>query len=142
MRALTLVADRRLELADVSPPPAPAAGEVQIRITAVGLNHIDLWGYRGMAFAKRKLPLVVGAGAIGLSTVAALAARGVSPIVVLFWQFSGCPSAQVWHRPQGIEGQTVTRCPRESEVTSGATAVMRPANSCPSVRGISGRIQS
>ena len=29
-----------------------------------------------------ELPLVIGAGAIGLSTVAALAARGVSPIVV------------------------------------------------------------
>ena len=29
-----------------------------------------------------ELPLVIGAGAIGLSTVAALAARGVAPIVV------------------------------------------------------------
>jgi len=65
MRALTLVADRRLELADVPPPPAPAAGEVQIRVRAVALNHIDLWGFRGMAFAKRKMPLVVGAEAAG-----------------------------------------------------------------------------
>jgi threonine dehydrogenase-like Zn-dependent dehydrogenase len=32
--------------------------------------------------APGELPLVIGAGAIGLSTVAALAARGVSPIVV------------------------------------------------------------
>src|SRR5262249_47987638 len=38
---------------------------VQIRIKAVGLNHLDLWGFRGMAFAKRKLPLVVGAEAAG-----------------------------------------------------------------------------
>jgi alcohol dehydrogenase len=65
MRALTLVADRRLELADVPPPSPPGPGEVQIRVGAVGLNHIDLWGYRGMAFAKRKLPLVVGAEAAG-----------------------------------------------------------------------------
>jgi alcohol dehydrogenase len=65
MRALTLVADRRLELADAPPPPAPAAGEVQIRVRAVALNHIDLWGFRGMAFAKRKMPLVVGAEAAG-----------------------------------------------------------------------------
>src|SRR5919197_959616 len=65
MRALTLVADRRLELADVPPPPPPPAGEVQIRVAAVALNHIDLWGFRGMAFAKRKLPLVVGAEAAG-----------------------------------------------------------------------------
>jgi alcohol dehydrogenase len=65
MRALTLVADRRLELADMPPPPPPTAGEVQVRVRAVALNHIDLWGFRGMAFAKRKLPLVVGAEAAG-----------------------------------------------------------------------------
>src|SRR5215211_3607570 len=65
MRALALVADRRLELTDVPPPPAPAAGEVQIHVRAVALNHIDLWGFRGMAFAKRNLPLVVGAEAAG-----------------------------------------------------------------------------
>ena len=60
MRALTLVADRKLELIDVPEPPRPANGEVQIRIKAIGLNHLDVWGWRGMAFAKRKLPLVVG----------------------------------------------------------------------------------
>jgi NADPH:quinone reductase-like Zn-dependent oxidoreductase len=38
---------------------------VQIAIRAVALNHIDVWGFRGMAFAKRKLPLVVGAEASG-----------------------------------------------------------------------------
>src|ERR671934_988403 len=65
MRALTLVADRRLELADMPPPPPAAPGEVQIRVRAVALNHIDLWGFRGMAFAKRKLPLVAGAEAAG-----------------------------------------------------------------------------
>jgi alcohol dehydrogenase len=65
MRALTLVADRKIELADLAPPPPPAAGEVQVRVKAVGLNHLDLWGFRGMAFAKRKLPLVVGAEAAG-----------------------------------------------------------------------------
>ena len=65
MRALTLVADRKLELADVMAPPPPGAGEVGVHIKAVGLNHLDLWGYRGMAFAKRKLPLVVGVEAAG-----------------------------------------------------------------------------
>jgi alcohol dehydrogenase len=65
MRALRLVSDRHLELADVPPPSAPAAGEVQIRTRAIALNHIDVWGWRGMAFAKRKLPLVVGAEAAG-----------------------------------------------------------------------------
>ncbi len=65
MRALTLVADRKVELADVTAPAAPSAGEVQIRIRAVALNHLDLWGYRGMAFAKRKMPIVVGVEAAG-----------------------------------------------------------------------------
>src|SRR5499426_2152538 len=65
MRALTLVADRKLELADLPAPATPASGEVQIKIRAVALNHLDLWGYRGMAFARRKLPLVVGVEAAG-----------------------------------------------------------------------------
>ena len=65
MRALTLVADRKLELIDLPAPQPPQSDEVQIRVQAVGLNHIDVWGFRGMAFAKRKFPLVVGADAAG-----------------------------------------------------------------------------
>jgi NADPH:quinone reductase-like Zn-dependent oxidoreductase len=65
MRALRLHGDRDLRIDDVAAPEAPAPGEVQIRVRAVGLNHIDVWGYRGMAFARRKLPLAVGAEASG-----------------------------------------------------------------------------
>ena len=65
MRALTLLGDRKLELVDTPAPPPPAAGEVQVRVKAIALNHLDLWGFRGMAFVKRKLPLVVGAEAAG-----------------------------------------------------------------------------
>jgi alcohol dehydrogenase len=65
MRALTLVADRKIELIDQPDPPPPGPGEVQVRVKAVALNHLDLWGFRGMAFAKRKLPLAVGAEAAG-----------------------------------------------------------------------------
>ncbi len=65
MRALQLIEDRRLETVDLPPPPPPALGEVTLKIKAVALNHIDVWGWRGMAFAKRKLPLVVGAEASG-----------------------------------------------------------------------------
>ncbi|MGA8562193.1 MAG: alcohol dehydrogenase catalytic domain-containing protein, partial [Pseudolabrys sp.] len=72
MRALRLIADRKLELADAPPPPPPGEGEVQIQVKAVALNHLDLWGFRGMAFAKRQLPLVVGAEASG--EIAALGA--------------------------------------------------------------------
>jgi alcohol dehydrogenase len=65
MRTLSLVKERQLDVLDVADPPAPQAGEVQVRVRAVALNHLDLWGFRGMAFAKRKLPLAVGAEASG-----------------------------------------------------------------------------
>jgi NADPH:quinone reductase-like Zn-dependent oxidoreductase len=78
MRALTLVADRTIELREVAPPPAPGPGEVQIAIKALGLNHIDVWGWRGMAFAKRTLPLVVGAEAAGEVTAVGPDVSGLS----------------------------------------------------------------
>ncbi|MEJ5079645.1 MULTISPECIES: zinc-binding dehydrogenase [Brucella/Ochrobactrum group] len=66
MRALQLLDDRRLEMTDIAPPPAPGNGEVTVKIKAVALNHIDVWGWRGMAFAKRKMPLIIGAEASGV----------------------------------------------------------------------------
>ncbi len=66
MRALQLLDDRRLEITDIAAPPPPGIGEVTVRIKAVALNHIDVWGWRGMAFAKRKMPLVIGAEASGV----------------------------------------------------------------------------
>ncbi len=65
MRALLLHADRDLRLDDLPDPPAPGPGEVQLAMRAVALNHIDVWGWRGMAFAKRTLPLAVGAEGVG-----------------------------------------------------------------------------
>lgn len=66
MRALQLIEDRKLEIVDVAPPPPPGPGEVTVNIKAVALNHIDVWGWRGMAFAKRKMPLTIGAEASGI----------------------------------------------------------------------------
>ncbi|WP_420410201.1 zinc-binding dehydrogenase [Hoeflea sp.] len=66
MRALQLIEDRKLETVDLQPPPPPGIGEVTVSIKAVALNHIDVWGWRGMAFAKRKMPLVIGAEASGV----------------------------------------------------------------------------
>ena len=65
MRALKLFADRDLRLIEAEPPPPPGPGQVQLRVRAIALNHIDVWGWRGMAFAKRNLPLAVGAEAVG-----------------------------------------------------------------------------
>ncbi len=98
MRALTLVADRQLVVADAPPPPPPGAGEVQIRVKAVALNHIDVWGYRGMAFAKRKLPLVVGAEASGEITAVGAGVTRFKPgqKVVMYGALTcgTCPACQ------------------------------------------------
>jgi alcohol dehydrogenase len=79
MRALRLVADRQLELADLPPPTPPGAGEVQVAVRAVALNHIDVWGWRGMAFAKRQLPLVIGAEAAGEIAAIGDGVEGLAP---------------------------------------------------------------
>ncbi|ATP12270.1 alcohol dehydrogenase [Bartonella henselae] len=65
MRALQLFNERQLEITTIAPPPPPNPDEVTVRIKAVALNHLDVWGWRGMAFAKRKMPLVIGAEASG-----------------------------------------------------------------------------
>ncbi|SIQ57370.1 alcohol dehydrogenase [Rhizobium sp. RU35A] len=78
MRALQLIDDRRLEATDIPEPEAPAPGEVTLRVKAVALNHIDVWGWRGMAFAKRKMPLTIGAEA---SAVVEAIGPGVSNVL-------------------------------------------------------------
>ena len=65
MKALQLFGDRDLRLSEIETPPAPAEGEVQVRVRAIALNYLDLWGFRGMAFAKRKMPQAVGVEASG-----------------------------------------------------------------------------
>lgn len=65
MRALQLSSEKELKLVHRKLPPPPSDGEVQVRIQAVALNHIDVWGWRGMAFARRSLPIVIGAEAAG-----------------------------------------------------------------------------
>lgn len=79
MRALRLHGDRDLRIDDIESPGQPGPGEVLIRVRAVGLNHIDVWGYRGMAFAKRKLPLAVGAEASGEIVATGADVAGFTP---------------------------------------------------------------
>jgi threonine dehydrogenase-like Zn-dependent dehydrogenase len=61
----------------VVPDGVPNDAVALVDAFAVGEFYVRCSGIK-----PGELPLVVGAGAIGLSTVAALAARGVSPIVV------------------------------------------------------------
>ena len=63
IRALQLFANQTMGLIERDAPPPPAPGEVQLRVRYVGLNHLDVWGFRGMAFARRLFPLSVGAEA-------------------------------------------------------------------------------
>jgi alcohol dehydrogenase len=79
MRALQLIEDRRLEQVDIAAPPPPSVGEVTIRVKAVALNHIDVWGWRGMAFAKRNLPLTIGAEASGEVETIGPGVAGLAP---------------------------------------------------------------
>ena len=63
IRALQMLSDKELALRHIDPPAAPGPGEVQLRVRFVGINHIDVFGLRGMAFARRLYPLSVGAEA-------------------------------------------------------------------------------
>ena len=85
MRALQLLDNRTLAVVEMAEPPPPGAGEVQVAIGAVALNHIDVWGWRGMAFAKRKLPIVIGAEAAGtIVAVGEGVSRKVGETVAIF----------------------------------------------------------
>jgi NADPH:quinone reductase-like Zn-dependent oxidoreductase len=63
IRALQMLSDKELALRRIDAPPLPGSGEVRLRVRFVGINHIDVFGLRGMAFAKRAYPLSVGAEA-------------------------------------------------------------------------------
>jgi alcohol dehydrogenase len=86
VRAVQLRAERDVVLTQVDEPPAPAADEVKVRIRAVALNHIDVWSWRGMAFAKRQLPIVLGAEAAGevIEIGSSVSGLAVGDIVALY----------------------------------------------------------
>src|ERR1700756_3919609 len=98
MQALRLIEDGRLALEDAPEPTAPGAGEVLVRMKAVALNHIDLWGFRGMAFARRELPIIVGVEGAGevASVGAEVTNRAPGDRVALYaGVFCGhCPACQ------------------------------------------------
>lgn len=79
MRALQLIEDRRIEVRDIAAPGLPGPGEVTVDIKVVALNHIDVWGWRGMAFAKRTLPITIGAEASGIVSAIGVGVSNVLP---------------------------------------------------------------
>lgn len=86
MRAALVVGERGIEVREIAASPPPQVGEVQVRIRAVALNHIDVWGWRGMAFAKRTLPIVAGAEAAGevIAVGAGVDTHAIGDIVSLY----------------------------------------------------------
>ena len=136
MRALQLLDDRKLAVTDLPDPPPPEPGDVQVRIGAVALNHIDVWGWRGMAFAKRKLPIVIGVEAAG--TVAALgdgvADLAVGDIVALYGAETcgtcvSCRAGRDNHceNVRGIRGFHVDGLAREKVNVAARLAIKAPA---------------
>ncbi|MGE5147924.1 MAG: quinone oxidoreductase family protein, partial [Candidatus Eiseniibacteriota bacterium] len=68
-----------ISIDDVADPSPPVGDEVLVRMKIVSLNHIDLFGFRGMAFAKRTLPIIVGVEGAGVVEAVGAPDLGVSP---------------------------------------------------------------
>lgn len=66
-----------MELADV-PTPLPGPGEVQLRVSAVALNHIDLWMRRGLPAMKIELPHIPGGDVCGRVSALGAGVRDVA----------------------------------------------------------------
>jgi NADPH:quinone reductase-like Zn-dependent oxidoreductase len=113
MRALQLFGDRDIVLRDIDPPPPPMRGEVQLRMRLLSLNHIDVWGYRGMAFAKRQFPLAVGAEAVGEMVALGHDVSGFAPgdrvvpyaaIICGTCRFCRAAQENLCENPSGVRG--------------------------------------
>jgi len=68
------------------PDPQPRAGEVLVRVKAVGLNHLDLWVRKGVPGHTFPLPIVPGCDfcglveSVGAEVAAAPAVPGTAPL--------------------------------------------------------------
>jgi NADPH2:quinone reductase len=96
----------RLEQVDV---PAPAAGEVQVRHTAIGLNYIDVYDRSGLY--TKTLPAGIGREAAGIVTAVGKGVRGfragdrVAYVLSVPGSYSECrnvPTAPLVKVPAGI----------------------------------------
>ena len=99
----------------------------------------------GSVSAPSSMSTLSGKGmqlAAGAATWRAKPPGRVRPMMARRSHNSGWPAVQNRQLRQGTPGATVTRCPSNGVLTSGAADTIRPANSWPSVTGISGVIQS
>ncbi len=55
-----------IRVEDVPPPPPPGPGQVQLRILAGALNHLDLFVTRGLPGLKPTFPHILGSDATGV----------------------------------------------------------------------------
>lgn len=136
MRALRLIEEEQLSFDEIADPPPPGDGEVLLRMQALSLNHIDLFGVRGMAFAKRKLPLIVGVEGSGLVEAVGPGVSHVAPgdlAIVYPGLFCGvcrrCTSGQenLCEDIGGIMGFHVDGLARERLIAPAARVLKAPA---------------
>lgn len=68
------------------PVPEPAAGQVRVRVEAIGANHLDTWVRRGVPGHTFPLPLIPGSDACGVVDALGTGVAGCKvgdPVVVL-----------------------------------------------------------
>lgn len=65
-----------LRLEDV-PVPEPGAGEVQVRVKASGLNHLDTWVRRGVPGHRFPLPMIPGCDGAGVISAVGAGVHGL-----------------------------------------------------------------
>lgn len=106
MKALVYLGPHRMELQEV-PEPAPAAGEVVVRVRASAICGSDLHGFRHES-SRRVPPLVMGHEAVG--TIHAVGAgvdearvgeRTVLKPILACGECSACRAGRINHCPDG-----------------------------------------
>ncbi len=61
------------------PDPAPAPGQVAVRVKAAAVNHLDLWVRKGWPGLKLSFPHVLGSDVAGVVEAVGAGVEGVSP---------------------------------------------------------------
>jgi NADPH:quinone reductase-like Zn-dependent oxidoreductase len=67
-----------LRLEDL-PNLEPGPGQVRVRVEAVALNHLDLWGRRGLPHLKLRFPFILGSDIAGTVDRVGAGVEGVTP---------------------------------------------------------------